>query len=60
MELYQVFNYLVGSLSRIFTTIQEVDDPLILYGYIAGFIFNVILAAQMVTIFRQFLLRLIF
>jgi len=44
----QVFNYLLGSLSRIFTTLQEVDDPLILYGYIAGFVLNVIMAAQMV------------
>jgi mannose-P-dolichol utilization defect protein 1 len=44
----QVFNYLAGSLSRIFTTLQEVDDKLILYGFIAGFVLNAILAAQMV------------
>lgn len=44
----QVFNYLFGSLSRIFTTIQEVDDNLILYGFIAGFALNAILAFQMV------------
>ena len=43
----QVFNYLAGSLSRIFTTLQEVDDKLILYGYVAGFVLNAILAAQM-------------
>jgi mannose-P-dolichol utilization defect protein 1 len=43
-----VFNFLVGSLTRIFTTIQEVDDPLILYGFVAGFAFNAILAIQMV------------
>ena len=46
--LLQVFNYLAGSLSRIFTTLQEVDDKLILYGFIAGFILNAVLAAQMV------------
>lgn len=46
-SLTQVFNYLFGSLSRIFTTLQEVDDPLILYGFIAGFILNAVLAAQM-------------
>jgi mannose-P-dolichol utilization defect protein 1 len=34
-------------LSRIFTTLQEVDDKLILYGFIAGFSLNVILATQM-------------
>lgn len=43
----QVFSYLVGSLSRIYTTIQEVDDKLILYGFIAGFALNVVLAFQM-------------
>lgn len=44
---YQVFNYLAGSLSRIFTTLQEVDDKLILYGFISGFCLNVILTIQM-------------
>jgi mannose-P-dolichol utilization defect 1 len=44
----QVFNYLAGSLSRIFTTLQEVDDKLILYGFIAGFMLNAVLALQMV------------
>ncbi|KAJ2902445.1 uncharacterized protein MKZ38_000574 [Zalerion maritima] len=42
-----VFSFLVGSLSRIFTTIQEVDDILILCGFIAGFVLNLVLAAQM-------------
>lgn len=42
-----MFNYLAGSLTRIFTTLQEVDDKLILYGFIAGFSLNVILAGQM-------------
>ncbi len=44
-----MFNYLVGSMTRIFTTLKEVDDSLILYGYVAGFILNSILVAQMVT-----------
>jgi mannose-P-dolichol utilization defect 1 len=43
-----VFNYLLGSLSRIFTTLQEVPDPLILYGFVAGFALNAILALQMI------------
>ncbi|KAM5468320.1 hypothetical protein MauCBS54593_005061 [Microsporum audouinii] len=46
LSSFAVFNYLVGSLSRIFTTLQEVDDKLILYGFVAGFILNAILAAQ--------------
>jgi mannose-P-dolichol utilization defect protein 1 len=44
----QVFNYLLGSLTRIFTTLQEVDDKLILYGFVAGFALNLVLALQMV------------
>ncbi|CAG8227565.1 unnamed protein product [Penicillium salamii] len=48
LSAFAVFNYLAGSLSRIFTTLQEVDDKLILYGFIAGFSLNVILATQMV------------
>jgi mannose-P-dolichol utilization defect protein 1 len=44
----QVFNYLIGSLTRIFTTLQEVDDKLILYGFVAGFALNLVLALQMV------------
>ncbi|KAJ5175215.1 Mannose-P-dolichol utilization defect 1 protein [Penicillium canariense] len=48
LSAFTVFNYLFGSLSRIFTTLQEVEDKLILYGFIAGFTLNVILAGQMV------------
>ncbi|KAF7715758.1 Mannose-P-dolichol utilization defect 1 protein [Penicillium ucsense] len=48
LSAFAVFNYLFGSLSRIFTTLQEVEDKLILYGFIAGFSLNLILAAQMV------------
>jgi mannose-P-dolichol utilization defect 1 len=48
LSAFAVFNYLAGSLSRIFTTLQEVDDKLILYGFVAGFILNAVLAAQMV------------
>ncbi|KAF2857736.1 mannose-P-dolichol utilization defect 1 protein [Piedraia hortae CBS 480.64] len=47
VSAFAVFNYLAGSLTRIFTTLQEVDDKLILYGFVAGFVLNAILAAQM-------------
>ncbi|KAH8428576.1 hypothetical protein N8T08_007289 [Aspergillus melleus] len=47
LSAFAVFNYLAGSLSRIFTTLQEVDDQLILYGFCAGFSLNLILAFQM-------------
>lgn len=42
-----MFNYLLGSLSRIFTTLQEVNDKIVLYGFVAGFSLNLILAGQM-------------
>ncbi|KAH8174665.1 PQ loop repeat domain-containing protein [Sarocladium implicatum] len=48
LSAFAVFNYLAGSLSRIFTTLQEVDDKLILYGFVAGFTLNLVLALQMV------------
>lgn len=48
IDYWQVFNFLIGSGTRIFTTLQEVDDPIILYGFIAGFLLNAVLAAQMV------------
>ncbi|KAL1305227.1 hypothetical protein AAFC00_002144 [Neodothiora populina] len=48
LSAFAVFNYLVGSLTRIFTTLQEVDDKLILYGFISGFILNAVLATQMI------------
>ncbi len=46
LSAFAVFNYLFGSLTRIYTTLQEVDDKLILYGFVAGFVLNAILAAQ--------------
>jgi mannose-P-dolichol utilization defect protein 1 len=42
-----VFNYLFGSLARIFTTLAEVDDPIILYGFVGSVALNVVLALQM-------------
>ncbi|KOS21526.1 Mannose-P-dolichol utilization defect 1 protein [Escovopsis weberi] len=48
LSAFAVFNYLLGSLTRIFTTLQEVDDKLILYGFVSGFALNAILALQMV------------
>ncbi|QKX53714.1 uncharacterized protein TRUGW13939_00794 [Talaromyces rugulosus] len=47
LSAFAVFNYLFGSLSRIFTTLQEVDDKLILYSFVAGFALNAVIALQM-------------
>lgn len=40
-------------MARVFTTLQEVDDKLILYGFIAGFVLNAVLAAQMVYYWKS-------
>jgi len=53
LSAFAVFNYLLGSLSRIFTTIQEVDDKIILYSFIAAFSLNAIIAAQMVYYWNE-------
>ena len=50
----QVFNYLMGSLSRIFTTLQETGDRLIFFSYLASFSLNAVLAAQMVYYWNSF------
>ncbi|KUI58177.1 hypothetical protein VP1G_05461 [Cytospora mali] len=47
LSAFTVFNYLLGSLARVFTTLQEVDDKLILYSFVAGFALNLVLALQM-------------
>lgn len=48
LSAFAVFNFLAGSLARVFTTLQEVDDKLILYGFVAAFVLNAVLAGQMV------------
>jgi mannose-P-dolichol utilization defect 1 len=53
MSTTQVFSYLFGSLSRIFTTLQEVPDKVILYSFIAGFALNAVLALQMVMYWKS-------
>lgn len=44
----KVFTYLFGSLSRIYTTLQEVPDRTILYTFLAACTLNAVLALQMV------------
>lgn len=47
LSAFAVFNYLAGSASRIYTTLQEVPDPLILWSFVGGFLLNAVLGAQM-------------
>jgi mannose-P-dolichol utilization defect 1 len=48
LSSFAVFGFTAGSLARIFTTLSEVDDLLILTGYILASIFNIILTIQMI------------
>ena len=49
LSVFSVVNYLAGSLARVFTTVQEVNDPLILASFIGATILNAILALQVVA-----------
>ncbi|BFZ55354.1 hypothetical protein PYCC9005_002394 [Savitreella phatthalungensis] len=46
LSAFAVFNYLAGSLARVFTTAQEVKDPVLLWGFILGAALNAVLAFQ--------------
>lgn len=48
LSAFAVFNYLLGSLARIYTTVTEVDDPLIFWGFLLSTGLNAVLVAQMV------------
>jgi mannose-P-dolichol utilization defect 1 len=47
-----IFNYLLGSLARLFTTLTEVNDPYIFWGFALAAGLNAVLAGQMVYYWR--------
>ncbi|KAG0231090.1 hypothetical protein BGW42_000507 [Actinomortierella wolfii] len=47
LSAFTVFNYFAGSLARVYTTLTEVDDMIILSGFMLSTLFNCILALQM-------------
>lgn len=49
LSAFAVFNALLGCLARLFTTKQEVNDPLIFWGFAGAALLNLVLAGQMVT-----------
>jgi len=53
LSAFAVFMYLIGSCSRVFTTLQEVSDPLVLYGYTASLVLNLVLALQVLWYWRS-------
>lgn len=48
LSVFAVLNYFLGSTARVFTTMTELDDPLMLFGGILASTFNGILLAQVV------------
>ncbi|KAJ2157333.1 hypothetical protein GGF46_004587 [Coemansia sp. RSA 552] len=48
LSAFAVFNYFFGTAARLFTTLVEVDDSLVLVGAVLAVIANGVLAAQMV------------
>ena len=48
LSAFTVFNYLAGSLARIFTTMTEVNDSFIFWGFVLAGALNGVLAGQMV------------
>lgn len=49
LSTFSVVNYLAGSLARVFTTMQEVNDPKILISFAAGAVLNLVLMIQVVV-----------
>ncbi|EIW71052.1 hypothetical protein TREMEDRAFT_73172 [Tremella mesenterica DSM 1558] len=48
LSAFAVFNALLGCLARLFTTYQEIDDPLVFWGFLSAAILNLVLATQMI------------
>ncbi|KAI8318360.1 mannose-P-dolichol utilization defect 1 protein [Martensiomyces pterosporus] len=48
LSAFAVFNYFVGTAARLYTTLVEVDDSLVLVGTVLATVANGVLAAQMV------------
>jgi len=53
LSAFTVFNYLAGSAARVFTTMTEVNDPMIFWGFVAAAGLNAVLAAQMVYYWKS-------
>ncbi|KAL7419130.1 hypothetical protein Q5752_005966 [Cryptotrichosporon argae] len=52
LSAFAVFSALLGCLARLFTTKQEVNDPLIFYGFAGAAVLNIVLALQMVLYWK--------
>ncbi len=53
LSAFSVFTYLFGSIARVFTTLQETNDPILLAGFAGAAVLNGILALQMLRYWRS-------
>ncbi len=53
LSAFAVFNALLGCLARLFTTKQEVNDPLIFWGFAGAALLNSVLVVQMVMYWKN-------
>ncbi|KAK4683930.1 mannose-P-dolichol utilization defect 1, partial [Tremellales sp. Uapishka_1] len=52
LSAFAVFNALLGCLARLFTTKQEINDPLIFWGFAGAGMLNAVLAIQMIMYWK--------
>ncbi|KAL0243652.1 hypothetical protein I308_105620 [Cryptococcus tetragattii IND107] len=53
LSAFAVFNNFLGCVARVFTTKQEVDDPLIFWGFASAAVLNAVLAVQMIMYWKD-------
>ncbi|RSH82675.1 uncharacterized protein EHS24_007669 [Apiotrichum porosum] len=53
LSAFAVFSGLLGCLARLFTTKQEVNDPLVFWGFAGAAMLNLVLAIQMVAYWQR-------
>jgi mannose-P-dolichol utilization defect protein 1 len=52
LSAFAVFSALLGCLARLFTTKQEVKDPLVFWGFAGAALLNLVLALQMIVYWK--------
>jgi mannose-P-dolichol utilization defect protein 1 len=53
LSAFAVFSALLGCLARMFTTQQEINDPLVFWGFAGATLLNSVLAVQMVFYWKN-------
>ncbi|CDZ98215.1 Predicted endoplasmic reticulum membrane protein Lec35/MPDU1 involved in monosaccharide-P-dolichol utilization [Phaffia rhodozyma] len=53
LSAFAVFNALLGCLARVFTTLTEINDPLVAFSFLLSALLNSIIAFQMILYWSQ-------